>query len=339
MESFKLGGDSLFDKQLTVPTELLQTEALLGRLRSDHPKRQEIESFIKIKRSGYNGEKAINYYLSLYPEKRFHIFHDLRLPLNGKFFQMDVVLLTVKGIILLEGKNHSGKLTIERNQMVQEFSEKREVYENPIAQAFRHKELLRYWLEKYQIPLLPIHYLVVISKSSTEVLISTDYKEAENKICKAYDLLKKIGEVEPYFTKECLDTKTMNKVRRLFLNKHTPKQTDILEKFNVNSEDVLNGVHCPYCLAIPMTYKQGKWVCSSCDKTSKDAYFKAVNDYFLLIKPTITNSEFRHFLEVPTSRATTYLLSLLTLPTRGVNRHRIYFNKSNPDSSIYKTPI
>lgn len=137
----------MFDKQLTVPTELLQAEALLGRLRSDHPKRQEIESFIKIKRSGYNGEKAINYYLGLYPEKRFYIFHDLRLPLNGKFFQMDVVLLTAKGIILLEGKNHSGKLTIERNQMVQEFAEKREIYENPIAQAFRHKELLRYWLE------------------------------------------------------------------------------------------------------------------------------------------------------------------------------------------------
>lgn len=328
----------MFDKPLTVPRELLQAEALLGRLRSDHPKRQEIESFIKIKRSGYNGEKAINYYLGLYPEKRFYIFHDLRLLLNGKFFQMDVVLLTAKGIILLEGKNHSGKLTIERNQMVQEFAEKREIYENPIAQAFRHKELLRYWLEKHQIPLLPIDYLVVISKPSTEVLLSPGYKEAENKVCKAYDLLKKIGEVEQYFTKEYLDIKTMNKIRKLFLNKHTPKQTDILEKFGVSNEDVLTGTYCPSCLATPMTYKQGKWVCLTCKYGTKDAHIKAVEDYFLLIKPTITNSEFRRFLEVPTSRAASYLLSLLTLPNKGVNRHRIYLYKSNHDSSIYKTP-
>ena len=84
----------MFDKNLTKPIPLLQAEALEGRLRSDHEKMPEIKNNIKILKSGYNGEKEINYQLGQIPQHKYHIFHDLRLPKGEAFFQIDVLLLS-----------------------------------------------------------------------------------------------------------------------------------------------------------------------------------------------------------------------------------------------------
>jgi len=117
-------------------------------------------------------------------------------------------MLSPKLILIIEGKNHSGNLQIQRDQMIQEYLDTREVLENPISQAHRHKILLRYWLNQYRFPPIRIEYLVVVSKTQTEVKICPDYPEARQVICKADDLLRKIEEIEsiknvPY--KQCLD--------------------------------------------------------------------------------------------------------------------------------------
>ncbi|HEY2419799.1 MAG TPA: nuclease-related domain-containing protein, partial [Neobacillus sp.] len=77
----------------------------------------EIEEKIRILNSGYQGEKTLNYFLGLIPEKKYHIFHGLRLPIGKYYFQIDAILLSPKLIILLEAKNNSGTLTIEKHQM------------------------------------------------------------------------------------------------------------------------------------------------------------------------------------------------------------------------------
>lgn len=312
----------MFLKDLTIPESLLKAEALEGRIFPQHESMSNLKKMIKTLRSGYNGEKTINYYLSQIPPHKYHILHDIRLPLANTFFQIDAILLSPKIILFLDAKNHSGTLHIQKDQMIQEYLEAREVYENPVTQAERHKIQLRYWLNAYQFPPIRIEYLVVITKSQTEVKISTDYPEARAKICKAHDLLRKIEEIEA--SKIAPHKQSIERIGSLLLKDNTPLKMDILQMLHIKGSDILPGVHCPNCLFLPMNYHRKKWICPSCQFISQDAHLRAINDYFLLMKASFTNPELRNFLHIPSSRATTYLLTHLNFPHAGEKRGRIY---------------
>jgi ssDNA-binding Zn-finger/Zn-ribbon topoisomerase 1 len=329
----------LFAKDLDIPIPLLQAEALEGRYTENQEKLAELKSKIKALRSGYNGEKTINYYLKLIPNEKYYIFHDLRLPAGNTFFQIDALLLSSKLILMLEGKNHSGTLRFEKNQMIQEVNSTKEVYENPISQSNRHRILLRYLFGNEKVPKIPIDYFVVVCKSSTEIIISPGYTEAENKVIKVSDLLWKIEELERNFKKEFLNTKEIERVRDLLLKKHTPNRMDILKKFEIAEANVITGVQCPNCSSIPMNYKRKNWTCPECHFSSKDAHLKAVDDYFLIMKTSITNKELRRFLHLPSSRSATYIFFLLNLPHIGNSRSRVYYYSGLfPLSSNYVFP-
>jgi hypothetical protein len=78
-------------KKLQIPIHALQGEALLQRLRKNHPMRREIEKDIRILMKGYYGEKNFSYYLSFLPDEKYYIFQGLRLK-DKKEFQMDTVI-------------------------------------------------------------------------------------------------------------------------------------------------------------------------------------------------------------------------------------------------------
>lgn len=59
--------------------------------------------------------------------------------------------------------------------------------------------LLNYWFEKNQLLLVPLDYLVCFTNSKAGLHISPGYIEAEKKVCKAENLLMKIGELDKYF--------------------------------------------------------------------------------------------------------------------------------------------
>ena len=315
----------MFVKNFKVPIILQKAEALEKRIPPNHPRISDLKSFIKNLRSGYNGERKINYYLNQIPPQRFYIFHDLRLQYGeNAYFQIDALLLCSRGIFMLDGKNHSGKLTIEPNQMIQDYDGKRVIYENPISQANRHNLLLTYFLEKYKIPFVPTESLVVICRSSTELVISPGYTEAAKKVCRLSDLLKKLDGLYHRYNRELVDNKTLEKIKKLLLKKHTPLNTDLYEKFKISKTEVVTGVQCPKCLSFSMDYHRKNWQCPTCKFVSQDAYLNAVKDYFLLGNSSFTNMELRSFLHVPSSRATTYTISLLNFPYTGSTKDRIY---------------
>lgn len=110
----------------------------------------------------------------------------------------------------------------------------------------------------------------------------------------------------------------------MLLSKHTPKRYDILKTFGITESQIITGVHCPNCIFIPLNYRRKNWICTKCHFSSKDAHLKAINDYFLLIKNTITNSQLRRFLHLPSSRSAAYILSLLNFLYIGNSRNRVY---------------
>lgn len=319
----------MFVKDLTVPINLLKAEALEKRIPQNHSVLPELRTFIKNLRSGYNGERKIRYYLGQIPPKRFYIFHDLRLPYGDGYFQIDALLLSPRGILMIDGKNHSGKLIIEKNQMIQEYMDKRIVYDNPIVQAHRHNLLLTYFLEKLIIPPMPIDSLVAICKSSTEICISPGYTEAEKKICRVSELLGRIDLFYHQHNTSLLDNKTIEKIKRLLLRSHTPLNIDIIKKFGIQKSEIITGVRCPNCSQLPMNYKRKTWVCPACLFISQDAHMDAIKDYFLLNHSSFTNMEVRTFLHLPSTRTTAYFLFSLNFPFTGTTKGRVYHSPPN----------
>ncbi len=168
----------------------------MGRLSEFHVKRSEIEGQMRSLSSGYRGEKTLNYFLSLLPSKKYHIFQGIRLPIGKSYFQMDAILFSNKSGLIVEGKNYSGEILLDKLQLTRTFKEEMTIYSNPVAQVNRHKILLKYLFEKYQLPLIPIGNLVCFTNKTSSIKITPGYHEAEKKICKADNLLMKIDEHE-----------------------------------------------------------------------------------------------------------------------------------------------
>jgi hypothetical protein len=155
-------------------------------------------------------------------------------------------------------------------------------------------------------------------------MIAPGYHEADKKVCKVFDVLKRIQDIEKYHTKDIIDQKTIAKMKKLLLSKHTPIKGDLMETLGIKKSDIMSGVECPNCLFMPMDFKRQKWSCSNCLCIFNDAHIQAIIDYFLLINPFINNRELREFLHIPTARAATYLFSMLNLNQSGNTRDRIY---------------
>ncbi|WP_413302798.1 nuclease-related domain-containing protein [Bacillus sp. 1P10SD] len=314
----------MFELDLVKPIILQQHEAILNRLSENLVIRSEIEEKRIILSSGYRGEKTLKYYLSLLPPKQYHIFQGLRLPIGDTFFQMDAVLFSTKLGFIIEGKNFSGDILIEKHQLTQTFNETVKIYSNPLDQVNRHKILLNNFFDKHQIPLTPIENLVSFTNQSASLQITQGYNEAQKRICKADNLLMKIIEHSKGYKQDCIDQKTISRMKKLLLNKHTPLRIDIIQTYGINKNNIITGVRCPICLFTPMDYKGRHWECPSCKILSKDAHLKDIKEYFLIFGPTITNLELREFLHLPSTRAATYLFSFLHFPYIGTTKGRIY---------------
>lgn len=315
----------MFDLELTKSNNLEKHEALAGRLDKNHPKFLEVEGNLKKLTAGYRGEKTVDYYLHSLPSKRHHIFQGLRLPIGKNFFQIDSLLMSTKSGLLIESKNYAGTLLFEKHQLNRTLngSTENEIFQNPLIQAKNHNILLKYFFEKNKIPLIPIQHLVCITNTSSKIMISPGYIDAEKRVTRAENLLHKIEENDKFYTKDVFDEKTVGKLSKFLKNKHTPMIPNILQKYGIHISEI-TGVQCPKCLAIPMLYKGRYWECLSCQKRARDPFIKAINDYFLLIKPTITNHELVEFLHLPSARAATYLFSSLNFPYTGTNKGRVY---------------
>jgi hypothetical protein len=69
-----------------------------------------------------------------------------------------------------------------------------------------------------------------------------------------------------------------------------------------------------------MTRLKGKWQCPICHSKSKDAHLEAIEDFFLLFQPSITNTKLRHFLHLSSSDTAARLLKAMNLPYSGAKK-------------------
>lgn len=330
---------------LKLPISALQCMALLRRLPKNHPMRPKIEKDLRAWLKGYYGEKEFSYYLSFLPEDQYYIFHGLRLK-DKKAFQMDVLIVSQAFALIAEVKNISRRLIFnkETNHVTKEFNNEEEGIPNPILQVKRQRMQFINWLEKVQMKGLPIERLVVISKTSTLVETTPDNQQIFKELIYAESSIDKLQELEEKYEKPRFSKKKLTQLVNLLLTHHQPLIPDILQTYNISKDEIKTGVICPKDHISTMTYYSGSWHCLSCHFSSKTAHHPAVDDYFLLLGPTITRKQLAEFLHIGSTYIAGNMLRALGLPLTGAKRGTTYFLPQNyefiqPDETDIKLPV
>jgi hypothetical protein len=291
-------------KDRSYPIILLVLEALLRRLPKNHPKLPILQGDYNKRMAGYWGEKRLDEFLDGIPHFPFYILRDLSLNVRGVLFQIDTLLLSPFFAIILESKNIAGNLLFDTSfsQLIRTSDNKEEAFEDPILQSQNQRRNLINWFKDQKIPLIPIETLVVMSNSSAVVKSTSGNDILSKKVIPIKKVLARIEQLTDLYKKELFSDKEVKKIAKQLIKNHQPKQIDVLEKYKISLDEIISGVQCPNCSVIPMKYKRGKWLCTSCGNESKDAHLKAVEDYLLLVKNLITNKAFRDFLQLPSMK-------------------------------------
>lgn len=307
--------------------KIRKTEALRRRLLTKHPIYEVVEEKCRLLNSGYNGEKSLDYYLKFFPDKNYTILNGLRLLdySTNTYFEMDSLIFSPHYVLDVDAKNHKGELHFDHHfeQMHQTYENIKKTYTCPLTQLYRHRLQLKRLLEANKITVPPIESLVVITNPSTSISVS-DYHPGAKNIIRAPSLISKMEQFEKKHKKVFLEKKEIQKLVKLLKKLHTPLDKSILQTFGIQESDLINGVFCPVCDALPMKRSQGKWCCTNCGHTSADAHISAIIDYCLLIDNTITNKKLREFLLLPSRSATTRILRSMGLEKTGEKKGTKY---------------
>ncbi|WP_299746648.1 nuclease-related domain-containing protein [Rossellomorea sp. y25] len=315
-------------KELKVPINIENCQALLWRLPLNHQKIPIVDKDLKKRKAGYNGEATVYYHLSFLKDKKYKIFYDIRLPLFSNYFQIDFLILTPFYILIIEVKNISGIVTIDPfiRQLTRTYKGLSEGFSDPISQVQRQKLLLQKWFSVHKLKHPPIEHLVVFSNPST-ILNFTKTPPADSpyrKIIHAQNIIDNIKDLNEIYVKEAMTDKEMNKMKKTILKKHEESELDFMETYSLTRSDIVTGVRCENCHHIPMIRVSGAWSCVKCGSSSRYAHLEAVRDYFLLLSDRITNRELRSFLHL-NSRNTAYkILKTLQLETKGGTKSVTY---------------
>lgn len=314
-------------KPRKIPLTILKLQALLRRLPSNHTKIPIITEDLKKRMAGYKGECSLDYQFSFLDPKHFFILHDLRLPDDNRYFQMDSVILSRKMCLIIEVKNIAGSLLFDPvfKQLIRTKDGEEIAFSDPITQAERHEAQLKKWFQHNRMPQIPICSLVVISNPQSIIRSTTQNHLICRKVIHRDSLANKIEELENLHGRSVLEEKEIKKMTRHFLKQHTELDPSIGGKYNISKEEFVKGVMCPNCNHPSMTKKHGAWwYCPKCRLTFQNAHLSAIGDYRLLIGNTITNSQLRDFLQIHSSAAATRIFQTLMFGYTGTRKNRVY---------------
>ncbi|PLT30725.1 nuclease-related domain-containing protein [Peribacillus deserti] len=325
----------MITKPRQVPLRIRSLEALLRRIPSTHSKRPDIKSDLAKWTAGYKGERDVDYYLDHMPEEKYMILHDLRLPFDKYFFQIDTLLLSSKFLLILEIKNIAGTLYFETktNQLIRSVNQQEEGFRDPLSQARRLRSSLKSFIADYVTHDFPMEYLIVISNSSTILKFQNNHPELVKRVCHASSLIDRINKLEDSYKTNLFTKEQLKEINNFLISSCRLQSTNVLELYKIHPSEILTGVHCPACRHLPSIRKKAKWHCPNCNKSFKDSYEETITDYFLLLQSSLTNRQLRHFLQLSSRSTALDILNSLNLSYTGTNKGRVYHSPFSPSHS------
>lgn len=306
--------------------ELLTLQAFERRLSANHPMKQAVLKDLKIKYAEVNGENEIKYRLRLIDKQKFIVLHNLRLQDEVGYFQMDTLTLSNYFNTVVETKNWEGTVRFGANGQVTRIDNNgmKEGFQNPIDQVKIQALRLKRWLKNHDFPDIPIEYLAVISFPKTIIERETPQDIIPHELIHSSDLVFRIQEIEKNYTSPILSRNQLYHLARLLERSHCPVDVNLFEEYGVRSIDMVKGVFCTKCGALPMNRFNGKWYCQSCKNVSIDAHKHALRDYRLLFGEWITNKQARYFLGLSSPDMTKHILRKECTEMVGMNKGKKY---------------
>jgi len=311
------------------PLSIQILEALLRRLSPRHPRIDEIKEELRITKAGFRGEQSLDYFLGALSSKKYSIFHDLRLSYipntEPYYFQLDVLLICSTHLLILEVKNYAGTLFFDRefSQLIQTKDGIEKSFTDPISQVKRQQKLLVAWLNDHKLPQIPVDFLVVISGANTIIKSSPGYSDTKQIVIHKENLLPKLQTLDSKYKAEHLTSKDIRKLSKTLLAQHTPLYPTLQEKYSITKLDLLKGVTCPACFALPMIRERASWKCPQCNHFSTDAHHFSLHDFAILMNCNPTLSEIQDFLQLPSRHITYRLIAKSPYPRIDSKRYQI----------------
>ncbi len=299
----------------------------MNRLEDDLVK-QSLELEIGKMTAGFRGEDSINYFLNMLPNKKeCHVLHDLRIPHESTFFQIDTLILNPNYFLIIEVKNISGNLFFDHtfNQLLRTKNGIEEPFQDPIPQVERQKYQLEHWLRKNKFPTVPIETLVVMTHSQSVLKTNDVSSRISKKVIHSVQLLDRIRQLQRKYKQHVVVSRdVMNKMTRKLTKEHTPRDVNVMERYKISKEMIIKGVQCTGCLAFDMKKGYRTWNCPHCSHSSRNPHIRALKDYSLFIQTMITNQQARDFLKLSSISIASKLLVSMQLPYTGATKGRTY---------------
>ena len=287
------GDDNLILKPYSPSKYVARMSELVERLSPQHPQYSRISKEIGAIKAGDYGEEIV--YKELEQMKlpyQSYIFHKMFLFAECAF-ELDYLIITPYGVLILEVKNIIGELEFSTNpsQLIQRKDDgKITKYPCPANQLNEYKYQLSQFFLQYNIS-VPIHGVVIFASRNSFI------KQSANGVKIIYR-----NEMRSYLrnltdNNSTLSQDKMKQIKEILLRRPSSSPTiPLIEHFSIPFEDLKLGVKCESCGFIGMHKIIRTWYCPTCKKTNSKAHLKAISTYFSLCKGTITNKECRDFL-------------------------------------------
>lgn len=226
-------------------SRLKTLEELLDKVGDDQ--KPLILNEMNLVKIGLSGEKNVIYELK-HSKEPMLILHDISLPNVVSDSQIDFILITRNGIIVLETKKLSGDIIIDNEgNFTRRFkNSKGEVYKkegiySPLTQNKYHVEAIEALLKNNKFPRnIPIFSLLVIANEKSVVDKKYAQADVKKQIVKYDQLNERILSIlnENYITD--ISDKVMNEIANVILENTIDKEYDYIKKFNLTLIDETN---------------------------------------------------------------------------------------------------
>lgn len=308
------------------PAKIAGYEALLKRLPSNHVKRGLITEKLGAINAGAGGEERVDKLLSFFePDYPYLVIQDLSLPDQS---QIDSLIITQEKIIILEIKNLGGELRLRSNPSVltQKMPNgKQRFFKSPVVQAETAKIKLEKLLKRAEYN-LPVDSVVVMAYSSQFI----HDVPADAKVWTADELLLQLYRMD--IQNKNINMSQLQAIGDYLLAADRRYQPfPLAPKLDIALTEIDNGVFCPRCRLRKMERNIRRWECKPCHLFSKDAHLEAIDEWFMLCKPTINTKECKDFLGLTDLDAAKRVLKRKGLIETGGRRHRLYLQQHGAD--------
>ncbi|RNF40879.1 nuclease-related domain-containing protein [Planococcus salinus] len=311
-------------KEIALLTETESLERLLYRLPKNHSQRRFLEAELYRSAAGERGEDRLRRkFIEFDFEESYRILRNVSLSMGDWKVQIDGLLLTNRGVIIVESKNISGQLHFD--EKTGEFSRidregGKAVMEDPTSQLNKHIRFLTKFFRMKNID-FNVDGLVVFTSKQCEFLT----KPPHNYVCKTYQMVDYLHYILQTFPQSASHSNLPDTVE--LLQKHqTPfKRQPLCQRYFIASDELQMGILCTYCKAhrIIRKHKTG-WLCEACHTIDDQAFQCAVQEYFSLIDRNLTNKRLREFCNIESPYTASRLLATFDFAVSGAMRNRTY---------------